>query len=186
MTLAYLRLTGRPDGAGRAGRGVRQGAGAVARPGPRAGLLPGPGPGPVADGPVDRRAETAAGPHPAGAGAAGVPGALLGQYAPAAPPGRAGRKRRRVLPGLRPGRGHRRPGRRPAGHLRPGRRCPAAAAQPGPGHAGGRPGRRARPRRGGDRRDHLLHQHLQPRGDDRRRAAGQEGRRARAGAAGRG
>ena len=31
-----------------------------------------------------------------------------------------------------------------------------------------------------DRRDHLLHQHLQPAGHDRRRAAGQEGGRARA------
>ena len=38
----------------------------------------------------------------------------------------------------------------------------------------GRPGRKDRPRRGGDRRDHLLHQHLQPFGDDRRRSAGQE------------
>ncbi len=36
---------------------------------------------------------------------------------------------------------------------------------------------RARPRRGRDRRDHLVHQHLQPVGDDRRGAAGQEGRR---------
>ena len=36
---------------------------------------------------------------------------------------------------------------------------------------------RARPRRGRDRRDHLVHQHLQPVRDDRRRAAGQEGRR---------
>ncbi len=34
-----------------------------------------------------------------------------------------------------------------------------------------------RPRRGGDRGDHLLHQHVEPRGDDRRRAAGpQRGR----------
>ena len=34
-------------------------------------------------------------------------------------------------------------------------------------------------RLGGDRRDHLLHEHLQPDGDDRRRAAGEEGGRAR-------
>ena len=73
VTLDYLRLTGRPERAGGAGRGVRQGAGAVARPGSRAGLLPGPGPGPGRGGPVDRRAETAAGPDPAGPGAAGVP-----------------------------------------------------------------------------------------------------------------
>jgi aconitate hydratase len=36
-----------------------------------------------------------------------------------------------------------------------------------------------RPRRGGDRRHHQLHQHQQPVGDARRRAAGQEGGRAR-------
>ncbi len=34
-----------------------------------------------------------------------------------------------------------------------------------------------RPRRGGDRGDHVVHQHLQSRGDDRRCAAGQERRR---------
>ena len=39
-----------------------------------------------------------------------------------------------------------------------------------------------RPRLGGDRRDHLVHQHLQPLGDGRRGAAGQEGGRGRAGA----
>ena len=36
---------------------------------------------------------------------------------------------------------------------------------------------RARPRRGGDRRDHVVHQHLQPGGDARRGAARQERRR---------
>ena len=45
------------------------------------------------------------------------------------------------------------------------------------GGAGRRVALRARPRRGGDRRDHLVHQHLQPVGDDRCRAAGQERRR---------
>ena len=39
---------------------------------------------------------------------------------------------------------------------------------------------RARPRRRRDRLDHLLHQHLQPAGDDRRRPAGPQGGRARA------
>jgi aconitate hydratase len=46
----------------------------------------------------------------------------------------------------------------------------------------GQPGRRrvrAGPRRRGDRRDHLLHQHLEPLGHDRRGAARQEGGRAR-------
>ena len=40
--------------------------------------------------------------------------------------------------------------------------------------------RAMQPRRGGDRRHHQLHQHQQPLGDDRRRAAGQKGGRARA------
>ena len=39
-TLTYLRLTGPPGGAGRAGRGLRQGAGAVARPGARTPATP--------------------------------------------------------------------------------------------------------------------------------------------------
>ena len=38
-TVRYLRLTGRSGRADRAGRGLRQGAGPLARPGPRAGLL---------------------------------------------------------------------------------------------------------------------------------------------------
>ena len=42
------------------------------------------------------------------------------------------------------------------------------------------------PRRGGDRGDHQLHQHLEPVGDGGRRAAGQEGGRARAARASRG
>ena len=41
--------------------------------------------------------------------------------------------------------------------------------------AGRRPQARSRPRRRGDRRDHLLHQHLQSERDDRRRAAGAQG-----------
>ena len=48
------------------------------------------------------------------------------------------------------------------------------------GHARGRHRDRARPRARRDRRDHLVHEHLQPVGDDRRRPAGQERRRARA------
>ena len=39
VTCDYLRLTGRSDGPGRARRGVRQGAGPVARPGHGAGVL---------------------------------------------------------------------------------------------------------------------------------------------------
>ena len=65
--------------------------------------------------------------------------------------------------------------RRAARQRRARRRRPAA--QPGHRHPRGRHRVRARPRRGHHRRDHLVHQHLQPVGDDRRRAAGQEGRR---------
>ena len=50
-------------------------------------------------------------------------------------------------------------------------------AEPGDGQARGRGGGRARPRPGRDRRDHQLHQHLEPVGDDRRRPARQEGGR---------
>ena len=48
-------------------------------------------------------------------------------------------------------------------------------------HAGRRHRDRARPRARGDRGDHVVHQHLEPVGDARRRPAGQERRRARAG-----
>ena len=44
----------------------------------------------------------------------------------------------------------------------------------------GRHGDRARPRPRRDRRDHVVHEHLEPVGDARRRPAGQERRRARA------
>ena len=87
------------------------------------------------------------------------------------------RGRRRELPRLRPG------GTGPDGTARAvlrrrGRARPHLA--PDAGHPGRRHQVRARPRRGGDRGDHLLHQHLEPVGDGRRGAAGQEGRRARA------
>ena len=48
------------------------------------------------------------------------------------------------------------------------------------GHRRGRERVRPRPRARRDRRDHELHEHLEPLGDDRRRAAGEEGGRARA------
>ena len=67
---------------------------------------------------------------------------------------------------------------------RPARR--GRAGRPDRGDARGRHRVRDRPRRGRDRGDHLVHQHVQPVGDDRRRTAGQEGRRARAAPASRG
>ena len=75
-----------------------------------------------------------------------------------------------------------------------GRRRPGSGCRPGGArrHRGGDQAHRcrsrstaairARRRRRGDRGDHELHQHLQPVGDGRRRAAGQEGGRARPGA----
>ncbi len=60
--------------------------------------------------------------------------------------------------------------------LRPARRRDAAL---GPLELDGR-ARRARARRRGDRRDHELHQHLEPVGDDRRGPARAQGRAARA------
>ena len=75
-------------------------------------------------------------------------------------------------PGTGLGRRRGRPGR-----VLRGRRRRRAPVQAGAGLLG-RPRRvRARPRRRRDRLDHQLHQHVQPLGDGRRRAAGQERRR---------
>ncbi len=128
-TLDYLRITGRDARADRAGRGLCQGAGPVAR----------------------RR----------------QPGAGLHRHA-----------------GARP-----RHGRAVASPARSGRRTASRSRKPSRGSiaaletefkkgnggglrvAGRGRGLRPRPRRRGDRRDHLLHQHLQPVRDDRRRPA---------------
>ena len=132
-TLRYLRLTGRTERAGRAGRGLRQGAGPVARPDARAGLLRVPRARPRHGRPVARRPEAPAGPGD---------------------PGRARRRRSaEALPTYTDE--------------------PAATATLRLDGAGGHD----RPRRRHDRRDHLVHQHLQPVGDARRRAAGEEGGR---------
>ena len=178
---------------GRARRGVRQGAGHVARPVGRAALLRA-----GRARPVDRRAVAGRSQAPAGPGAAGrrqgdVPhraGRLrlahprrAGPQARRPPGGHRGRERhghrrgeRRVVPGLRPGRARhlrrRRRTRRGAGVRR--RRAPV---QPGAGHARRRrPGdHRPRPRR--HRGHHVVHQHLQPVRHGRRRPARQERRR---------
>ena len=57
---------------------------------------------------------------------------------------------------------------------------PVAAAARWPTRRAEAPGMEARSRRGGDRGDHQLHQHVEPERDDRRRPAREEGRRARA------
>ena len=143
--------------------------------------------------PVDRRAEAPAGPRRHHRGQVRVPrGAADVRTRRRQRPGRRGRgglHRRRVgrgeLPGVRPRqpvRARQRPGRQAAQALR-GRlrqRRSAARLEAHPRGHGGRHRDRDRPRPRGDRRDHLLHQHVQPPGDDRRGAAGQERGRARA------
>ena len=158
---SYLRLTGRARRAGRAGRGLRQGAGPVARPAPgetrllRATL--------ELDlstvVPSHRRARSARRtgsrwPTPSAASAT--------RCRP-----RAGDQRwtsRRPVESF--------PASDPSRETATGRR-PARAETRSAGATRSRYGSRrtyARPRGGGDRRDHLLHQHLQPVGDGRRRA----------------
>ncbi len=63
QTIEYLRLTGRPDRAARAGRGLRQGAGPLARPVGRAALQRAARARPVDRRPVPGRPEAAAGPR---------------------------------------------------------------------------------------------------------------------------
>ena len=131
-----------------------------------------------------RRPEAPAGPRLAD----GVQGRL-----PARARGPAARRRRGPEGGrARPGRGERRllPGLGPAVLRRPQRprralarsaaaatagpaacRSPSASRSSVPRHARGRHGDRARPRPRRDRRDHLVHQHLQPVGHARRRPA---------------
>jgi hypothetical protein len=102
-----------------------------------------------------RRAAPPAGPHP------------LSQAKKAFREGAAGA-------GRKPGRASKDASADPEGR-RASRRCGARARSRRRGR-GLRPrGSRCATRLGGDRRDHELHQHLEPVGDDGRRAAGQEG-----------
>ena len=89
------------------------------------------------------------------------------------------RGRGRVLPGVGPAR-VRRGRERHVGAPRRlgGQRCERPGVEPDQRDAGRRHRGRARPRRRRHRGDHLVHQHVQPVGHDRRRAAGEEGRRA--------
>ena len=137
--------------------------------------------------PSHRRPEAAAGPGRADRRQGSVPRGARATTSTTGPTTTSTRPARSRSP---------RPTRRPQRAERP-----QAAARPHPAHAAGRrrPGQpqgggdagrrhadRARPRRRGDRLDHLLHQHLQPLGDGGGRPAGQEGRRARARRASRG
>ena len=89
------------------------------------------------------------------------------------------RGERRVVPRVRPGRARASTTRhpcRPARHGADGRTSNPIEVELRRRRQG-----RPRPRRGRDRRDHLVHEHVQPVGDDRRRAAGEEGGREGAG-----
>ena len=191
-TITYLQLTGRSDGAGRARRGLRQGAGPLARRVPRAGVLrvPRARPRPPSSrrSPARSARRTASrSPRPSRPSARRCrPTPRDGDSDPD-DAAAGGLQRRRVgrgdLPRLRPGqpvraRQRRRPASRTHAVTGSGGGGPRLQADPR-GH-GGRHRDRGRPRPRRDRRDHLLHQHLEPAGDDRRRAAGQERRRARA------
>ena len=180
-TIDYLRFTGRKRRAAGAGRGLRQRAGHVARPQARAGVLRVPRARPFRCGAVDRRAQASAGPNrvvgcqvhfPQGrfpATSATTPDKqdyskldeAVDETFPASDPGarvhRPRRRRRRCAVGRQ--------------------HCQGPAEQPGEGEVRGARRIRARPRRGGDRRDHVVHQHLQPGGDARRGAAGPQRRR---------
>ena len=157
MTLDYLRLTGRDESRVAAGRGVRAGAGTL---------------------PPRRRA---------GRGVFGHGRARAWARSSRASPGRSGRRiawrcttpRPRSRWRCRRCRWRRSRRRRRCGRRAPGRRDGDRRGR-AVGRGGGRPGaRRARSRRGGDCRDHELHEHVESERDDRRRPRGQEGGRAR-------
>ena len=187
QTIDYLRLTGRSRGAARAGRGLRQGAGPLARPA-RADAEPR----------YSERLELDLGDRRAVAGRAEA----------AAGPGRASPRPRRpsataLADYVDEGDSHDQQARYdeavaesfPASdapaysadtngggeptdwHLTAGPARRVARANPVQVDSGRRHEVRGRPRRGHDRRHHVVHQHLQPVGDDRRGAAGQERRR---------
>ena len=177
LTLDYLRLTGRPRRAGRARRGVLQGERALAR----------------------ARRVTPEYSQVVELDLGAVEPSLAGPRRPQdrVPLGRAKQSFREALDTFGVVAGRRRRARRDVPGQRPDDRAGAGAATRARAAAAvahdhpangrrmrGRARRRgafdARPRRGRDRRDHVLHEHLEPAGDDRRRPRRQEGRRAAA------
>ena len=163
-TVRYLHADRPARRAGRAGRGVRQGAGPVARPGRPSRPTPSTSSSicplwcPRSPARSGRRTGSSLTDAKAAfrAGAAGLRDRRTAWTRRARRASRPPTRRRRTPAPTAAGRTSR-------------RRCTAAR----------RHDVRARPRRRRDRLDHVLHQHVQPAGDDRRRAAGQEGRRAR-------
>ena len=179
-TLRYLELTGRPTERARAGRRLRPRAGDV----PRRGLRRTRSSRDTLELDLGDVVPSIAGPKRpqdrvplADAKEAFLE--AMEEFDPEAGDADGQRRRRgdrRVLPGLRPAR---RGPRRRARQAAPGdraaarrwRRSARSSEDAIDGHARGRHQLRARPRPGRDRRDHQLHQHLQPVGDGRRRAA---------------
>ena len=181
-TIDYLRLTGRTEEQVALVEAYAKAQGLWHDPDTRAGLLRVPRAGPVDGRAVDRRPEAPAGPDRAvrreDRVPQGHPRLRRRAAADARAPSRRGR--RGVLPGQRPG-----------------RRCPSpttdADARPTDSAADGAEGRPSKPDHGVDppstasscsttarssiAGDHLLHQHLEPVGDARRRAAGPQRRR---------
>ena len=112
ITLDYLRLTGRPEYRILPGRGLRQGAGPVARPGPRADVLPGDSTRAEHRRAIDRRAHTTAGPHPAAHSSPRHRRAAVRSDLHRSGGNRPRRGIRGVVSGQRPDRGQPRPPRR--------------------------------------------------------------------------
>ena len=176
---------GRSEERARARRGVLQGERPLARPRGAADVLAGGRARPLYGRAVARRPAAAAGPDPAARREAAPSSrrcrASASTTATATTRRSRSRSRHRIRPPsvarARRGRG----GRARAGRERRRRRGAARRLVRDRRRDG-----RARPRRRRDRRDHVVHEHVQPGRDDRRRAAREEGRRARADAPARG
>ena len=182
-TLRYLEFTGRPDRADRARRRLRPRAGHVPRP-----TTPRSRPSPTRSSstsasvePSHRGPEAPAGPDRAVERQARRSSSRWRSSTPTRPQALGNIPRRGdrgVVPGLGPaGEDHDDDASKPPrsrAHASGGdrRRRSPSATSPGDGDARGRDRGRARPRPRRDRRDHQLHQHVEPLGDDRRRAAG--------------
>ena len=187
-TLRYLRFTGRPERDRRPRRGLRQAPGPLARPGPRPAVLRARRARPrhrrALDwpAPADRRTASCS-PTPNGPSAPRCPTSSASTRHDDGVQSKTDEASAESFPASDP----------PAIDQdtdvpEPGSDAPSrAAARTAPARQAGEAGRRRagrrhahdRPRQRRHRRDHLVHQHLQPVGDGRRRPAGQERRRAR-------
>ena len=186
-TLRYLEFSGRDAGADRARRGVRARAGPVARRGLRgADVLRDARARPRRGRAVARRPEAPAGPRRADRGQGVVPDRARRTSCPTTTSSTATTRRapsRSRPPTRRPptASGEHDPASEPAPAAAPAAcRSPTASSVDGAADARRRHRDRARPRPRRDRRDHELHEHLEPVGDARRRPARQERGRARA------